>query len=336
MKKTNKYSGLIILIITVLVLYFALKDDFIEKLRYIFSFDIKWLLFAIILMFTYWFLKSLVIYYCTKKFDSKYTLKKSIKLILDTQFVNAVTPFSTGGQPYQIYRLKKQGISLEQGTNIVIQDFIVYQIALIILGTIAVITNNILGFFPNDDLLKKLVLIGYLINLFVIVGLFIVAFNRKGNKIILNIAIKAGAKLKIIKDKEQFLNKSNEIISDFHNNAVVLMKSKWHFIKIIMLNFIALSSLYLIPFTLIMGLGESINPFIAIVTSAYVMLIGSFVPIPGGSGGLEFGFVRFFGFFISGAKLSSIMIVWRLITYYLGLIIGAVSVGINEEEETWE
>ena len=83
-----------------------------------------------------------------------------------------------------------------------------------------------------------------------------------------------------------------------------------------------------------MGLGESINPFIAIVTSAYVMLIGSFVPIPGGSGGLEFGFVRFFGFFISGAKLSSIMIVWRLITYYLGLIIGAVSVGINDEEET--
>lgn len=336
MKKTNKYNGLIILIITILVLYFALKDDFIEKLRYIFSFDIKWLLLAIILLFTYWFLKSLVIYYCTKKFDSKYTIKKSIKLILDTQFVNAVTPFSTGGQPYQIYRLKKQGIALEQGTNIVIQDFIVYQIALIALGTIAVITNNVLGFFPNDDLLKKLVLIGYLINLFVIIGLFIVAFNKKGNKIILNIAIKIGAKFKLIKDKNKFLNRSNEIISDFHTNATILMKSKWHFIKIILLNFLALSSLYLIPFTLIMGLGEQINPFIAIVTSAYVMLIGSFVPIPGGSGGLEFGFVRFFGFFISGAKLSSIMIVWRLITYYLGLIIGAISVGINEEEEKWE
>ena len=333
MKKTNKYNGIIILFITLIVLYFALKDDFVEKLRYIFSFDIRWLLFAILLMIVYWFLKSLVLYYCTRKFDSKYTLKKSIKLLLDTQFFNAVTPFSSGGQPYQIYRLRKQGISLEQGTNIVIQDFIVYQIALITLGTIAVITNNILGFFPNDDLLKKLVLIGYLINLFVIIGLFIVAFNKKGNRIILNMAIKVGAKFKIIKNKDKFLDRSHEIITNFHNNAVILMRSKWHFIKIILLNFVALFCLYLIPFALIMGLGEEINPFIAIVTSAYVMLIGSFVPIPGGSGGLEFGFVRFFGFFISGAKLSSIMIVWRLITYYLGLIVGAISTGLGEEEK---
>ena len=284
-------------------------------------------------MLLYWFLKSLVLYYCTKKFDSKYTLRKSIKLLLDTQFFNAVTPFSTGGQPYQIYRLKKQGISLEQGTNIVIQDFIVYQIALLTLGTIAVITNNVLGFFPDDDLLKKLVLIGYLINLSVIIILFVVAFNKKSNKVLLNIAIKVGAKLKLIKDKEKFLKKSHEIISDFHSNAIILMKSKWHFIKIILLNFVALSCLYLIPFALIIGLGEDINPFIAIVTSAYVMLIGSFVPIPGGSGGLELGFVRFYGFFIGGAKLSSIMIVWRLITYYFGLFIGAISVGIGEDEQ---
>ncbi|MBR2833425.1 MAG: flippase-like domain-containing protein [Bacilli bacterium] len=332
MKKNSKYSGIIILIITVLVLYFALKDDFIEKLRYLFSFDIRWLLFAILLMVMYWVLKSFVIYFCTRKFDSKYSFKKSIKLILDTQFFNAVTPFSTGGQPYQVYRLRKQGISLEQGTNIVIQDFIVYQIALISLGTIAVITNNALGFFPNDDLLKKLVIIGYLINLFVIIGLFVVAFNKKGNKFILSMFIKIGAKFKLIKDKDKFLDRSNEIITNFHNNAVILMNSRWHFVKIIFLNFMALVCLYLIPFALIMGLGEQINPFIAVVTSAYVMLIGSFVPIPGGSGGLEFGFVRFFGFFISGAKLSCIMIVWRLITYYLGLIVGAISTGLGEEE----
>ena len=36
------------------------------------------------------------------------------------------------------------------------------------------------------------------------------------------------------------------------------------------------------------------------------------------------------------AKLSSIMIVWRLITYYLGLIVGAVSIGLGEEEEECE
>ena len=329
--KKNLYNGLLIVIVTVLVLFFALKDDFLEKIEYLFSFNIWWLFFAILLVFLYWFLKSLVIYFCARKFDDRYPLKKAFNLIMGTQFFNAVTPFSTGGQPYQIYKFKKHGFSLEKGTNIIIQDFIVYQIALILLGTIAIVTNNIFNIFPEDSFLEKLVFIGYLINLSVIILLFIVAFNKKGNRLILNLIIKIGARLKFIKNEEQFLDKSNETIENFHNNALFLMKSKIMFINIIIINLIALVCLYLVPFMLIMGLGESISPLVAIMTSAYVMLIGSFVPIPGGSGGLEFSFVRFYGYFVVGAKLSSIMIVWRLITYYLGLFVGAVFVSKGDD-----
>ena len=82
---------------------------------------------------------------------------------------------------------------------------------------------------------------------------------------------------------------------------------------------------------LIMGLGEYVNPSYVIIATAYVMIMGSFVPLPGGSGGLEFGFVQFFGGFTLGAKLSSIMLVWRLLTYYLGIIVGAIS--LNQKEE---
>ena len=332
MKKSRHfYNGILIVIVTIIVLIFALKDDFLEKIKYLFSFNIWWLILAILLVFIYWFLKSLVIYFCAQKFDHKFSLKKSFGLIMGTQFFNAVTPFSTGGQPYQLYKFKKHGFALEKGTNIIVQDFIVYQIALVFLGTIAIITNNLLQFFPDDGFLRRLVFLGYLINLVVIILLFVLAFSKKSNKIILNFIIKVGAKLKFIKNKEKFLNKSNVIINNFHNNALLLMKSKRMFFNIIFINFIALTCLYLVPFALITGLGESINPFVCIMTSAYVMLIGSFVPIPGGSGGLEFGFVRFYGFFIGGAKLSSIMIAWRLITYYLGLIVGAIFVSKGEE-----
>ncbi len=330
-KSNNIRNGIIIAIVSIIVLFFALKDDFYEKINYLFSFNIWWLLGAVLLVILYWTLKAQVIKLCGKQIHKNYTFKQALKLTLDTQFFNAITPFSLGGQPYQVYRLKKQGFSLEQGMNIIIQDCIVYQIALILLGTIAIVSNYFFGFFPDNHLLKKLVVLGYLINLGVIVVLFIVAFNKKGNKILLDFAIKAGAKLKIIKNKEKFLEKSNKIIIDFHQSATKLMKSKTHFIVIILLNFIALTLLYLVPYALIMGLGLEINPFIAIVATAYVMIMGSFVPLPGGSGGLEFGFVRFFGVYITGAKLSSIMIAWRFITYYLGLIIGAISLGKKED-----
>ena len=331
MKKSNLRNGIVITIVTVIVLLLALKDDFSYKIHYIFSFNIWWLLFGLLLVVLYWLLKAIAIYRCTRKFDQKYPFKKSLKLTLDTQFFNAVTPFSLGGQPYQIYRLKKQGFSTVQGMNIIIQDCVVYQIALIILGTIAILINYRYNIFPDDSLLKKLVVLGYIVNVSVIVILFIAAFNKKANEKLLRLGIKIGTKLKLIKNKEIFLEKSNEIITNFHESACTLMKSKKHFIFVILLNLLALTLLYLVPYALAMGLNENINPVLIIIATAYVMIMGSFVPLPGGSGGLEFGFVHFIGIFIVGAKLSSIMIVWRLLTYYLGLIVGAVSLNIKEE-----
>ena len=70
------------------------------------------------------------------------------------------------------------------------------------------------------------------------------------------------------------------------------------------------------------------NYITSFVGISYVMLIGSFVPIPGGSGGLEFAFSRFFGLYMIGYVTSSLMIIWRFITYYLGMIIGALVLGV--------
>ena len=69
-----------------------------------------------------------------------------------------------------------------------------------------------------------------------------------------------------------------------------------------------------------------------IVTSAYVMLIGSFVPIPGGTGGLEFGFIAFFGNFIIGPNLNAIMLLWRFVTYYFGMILGSIVLSLRKKE----
>ena len=329
--KNNKKSFFIIIIITAIILYFALKDNFAEKIQYLFSFDIKWLIAAFALILAYWFLKGLVLYYCTSKVKKEYTEKQGITLMITTQFFHAITPFAAGGQPWQIYKLKKDGLTLGESTNIVIQDFIAYQIALVFLGGIAIISNYTFHIFPSDSLLKKLVTIGFIINTSVVIILFLVAFSKKWNKKLIDGSINFLSKLKIIKDKEKYLKKSEKFIHNFHNSAIILFKSKFNLFRIIFLNFIALIGQYLIPFTLLMGLGIYINPLIVIITSAYVMLIGSMVPIPGGTGGLEFSFMAFFKNFINGPELSIVMIVWRIVTYYFGIIIGGIALNFSKE-----
>ena len=69
-----------------------------------------------------------------------------------------------------------------------------------------------------------------------------------------------------------------------------------------------------------------INVIETISASAYVLIIGAFVPIPGGSGGIEYGFMQFFGNFVKGPVLSASLLVWRFITYYSGIILGAITI----------
>lgn len=329
MKKNNilkrVISFIIIAIITSLVLYFSLKDDYKNIIHEIKTINKLWFLVAFIMMFMYWLIKALVRKKLVSKFNKNYKFIDSFKLSLELNFFNGVTPFATGGEPYEVYSLTKHGIKGTDSTNIMIQNFITYQIALVLLGMIAIITNQFVHIFPSG-FLTYLITIGFTINFLVIVFLFVITFGKKIDKFIMKIIVFILSKFKIVKNKENTLEKFHNYLEEFHEGATILLKDKKTFIKMIMLQFLSLSIFYLIPLILLYGMGDysSLNGYESIIISAYVMLIGSFVPIPGGTGGLEYGFIAFYGNFIKGSKLNAIMLLWRFITYYFGIMLGAI------------
>lgn len=329
MKKILNY--IVLGLVTIIVLYFSLKDNFKEIIDTLLKMDIKWLIVGFLCIIIYWFLKTLPLYYFTKSHKKSFTYKSAVILLLRTQFVNAITPFATGGQPYQVYYLNKEGIRSSTSTSIILENFIVYQIALVFLGIIAMLCNFFFHIFPHNDILTHLITLGFVINTLVIIVSFLVAFGKKINKKLVNIAITVLTKLKIVKNKEEKLAKWNESITNFHNSAKVLMNDKKLFFSMILVNLVALSVLYMIPVFVLYAAGNfsSVSVMLAVITSAYVMLIGSFVPIPGGTGGLEYGFVKFYGFFIKGSLLSATMLIWRFITYYFGLIVGGIAFNLK-------
>lgn len=333
MKK--KFNYIILILISTIVLYFSLKDNAVETIGELKNMNILFVLLAVIFVSFYWIFRSLSLYIFTKKFKSNFKYTSALKLTLTTLFFDGVTPFSSGGQPFQVYYLKKHDLPVVDGTNIIIQNFIVYQIALVFLGVVAIISNRIFNIFPQVGLLQKLVTIGFIINLLVTIGLFSIAFLKKFNKFICKVVIGILFKLKVIKSKEETLDKFNTNVSNFNKGAKELLKNKKLFIKGITYNFMALICFYTIPVIILFAMNDftSFNLLLSIVASAYVMLIGSFVPIPGGSGGLEYGFVAFFGNFLQGSKLTAIMLIWRFITYYLGMIVGAIAMNIKEKSE---
>lgn len=328
-KKILNY--VLLALVTALVLYFSLKDNYRKIISQILTMNIWYLLLAFILLIIFWLFRTYPMYSFCKKINKTFKYSDAFLLTLRTQFFNAVTPFATGGQPYQIYYIKKCGLNYAESTSVVLENFIVYQIALVLLGLISLFTNKIFHIFKNVLFLQKLIALGFIINTLVIVVMFIVAFSKSMNKKLINFQINLLSKLHLVKNREETLEKWDTNINNFHKSAKILLKNKKSFIINILCNLVALSSLYLIPLFILYAMGDfkSVQGLISIVTSAYIMIIGSFVPIPGATGGLEYGFLQFYGNFVSGSKLKALMLVWRFITYYFGMIIGAIALNIK-------
>lgn len=333
--KSKNLNFILILLLTIGVLYFSLKDNFDEVVHHFFNLNWFWLIIGFILVIGYWYFASLPMYLITKKFNEEINFRPIFKLNVVTHFFNGITPFASGGQPYQVYALKKEKINIVDSTNICVQNFVAYQLALVLLGTIAIILNNIFNLFPDVKLLKLFVLIGYLVNLSVAICLFSISFTQKFNRFVLKLIINLGHKLKIVKDKEETIERFNSHVSRFHKSTKLLLKDKKNLIKIVLYNMLGLICHYSVPLAVLYSMGDlySFNLFTCIIASAYVMIIGAFIPLPGGTGGLEYSFMSFFGNFVSDGKLTVLMLVWRFITYYFGMIVGAIALNFGRRHE---
>ena len=233
----------------------------------------------------------------------------------------------------EIYMLKNHGFRYTKATNVIMQNFIVYQLALVIFGLFAVIYNLITGVLVYKSVLTTLIILGFLINTIVAVVMLFVATSKKFTKSLLNIITRLGNNLHFIKNKEKFLAKWEERLEDFHNCTKEVKKKKGLFVLGIILNLISLTCYYAIPLFLVYSLHDynSMTFFTSIVASAYVLIIGSFVPIPGATGGIEYGFLEIFSSFLSTTSVRAVMIIWRFITYYLGMILGGILFSFHKE-----
>ncbi len=330
MKK--KFINIVLIIVfTLIVLYFSLKDNYDEIIELLLNSDIRWLFIGYLFVLSYTFLKSVVTNDIINKFK-KFDMKKTFDLQLMTFFFNAITPFSTGGQPFQVYTLKKNKLSLSDGTNVIVQESIIHQIALIVVGFLAIIINEIFGIYKFEGIIETFLILGFGLNILVIFLLFLISHSNKIDKLITKYIVKILTFLRIIKNKE-ILNKLHNTIDNFNYNSKILLKDKKRFIKLILINCLALLCLYIVPLTILFSFNNyvSFDGMIAIVLVSFISIISSYVPLPGGIGGQEYLFILMFGVYVNQPLLSSLMIMWRFITYYLPMIVGAVIFNIKNK-----
>ena len=328
MKIIKKNNTIILLIITIIVLYVVLKNDFNDIIKAFQTIDSKYIVVALLFYSLSIGIKGAVNYIIVND-KTKISLKEAIKHNWIVQLFNGVTPFATGGEPMEVYMLTEHDIPVATATNYTIQAFICYQTALVLFGLFAVTYNAIFHIFPKVVLLSRLVLLGFGINIMVIIILFTIANSKRVSSKLGRIFIKIAKKLKLKVSEEDVYKK----IEDYQRGMSETKKRKGLMFKGVLMNLVSLSCLYVTPLFVLFSMGDFTNLSLlnALTSSAYVYVMGAFVPIPGASGGIEFGFTQFYGNFIGKSKMGAVLLLWRFITYYLGIIIGALIFNLEKK-----
>ncbi|ERJ11118.1 lysylphosphatidylglycerol synthase transmembrane domain-containing protein [Haloplasma contractile] len=323
----HKYRKNIIIIFAIALMiyfYFGSKQDLNLIMEHFKKIKLMYMILAFAIFNIYIFLEGLVLYLFSKFKILGIKFKDSYRLNLATQFFNSITPFATGGQPFQVYYLGTRGAKVSDATCVAIMNFITYSISIVLFGIFAIFTRY--DYFNQQTDYGYLLLIGFGMNIFITLSTFVLAESKFIYNIIVNKIMLGLAKLNWLKrfKLEDKANKFSNFIEEFHKELIILKKNKGLLFKTISLHMIRNLIFYFIPILIFIGLGLEVkgHVFNLLVTMMFIQMIMSYTPTPGATGGAEFAFVSLFAIFFKEDVLFVAMLLWRLITYYLFILMG--------------
>lgn len=330
--KSKKLNILIIIGAALAVLGIIVwKFDIKELFQIIVASNKKWILLALLCMLCYSVFESGVLYCTANSIRRKLSFLKAFKTTMIGLLFNNLTPFQSGGQPMQLYYLTKESFMVGEASSILLMKFIVYQVSLIVYSIVLLFVRYRF-FYEHSGKLAALIGVGFLVNIAVVIGLIMVGFLPGFTSRLVHGIIALLSKLHLIKNKEKAIENAKYQIESFHDGFRQLLKQKKVLLQSVVVSCAQLTAFFFIPFCICMALGVQVESILSMVAaSAFVLMISSFVPLPGASGGAEGSFYLLFGIFILNPSIIAVaLILWRLITYYLPIFVGIFFCGVKK------
>lgn len=326
--KNIKQNLILIIILTVAISFFIIKDDFVGITTKLLNLNWWWFSGGIMMLLGWVFFMALSLRVLVTKFKPGYNLRESLSNVWITSFMSCITPGNAGGHPTAVYTLHKQGLKTNEATHLTFLYFIIYQIAFIIITSLAILGNFFFDYFRDDFGLKLIIAACYFMNFILLFGLILITYNEKVNKWAFTKGISLLAKLKIIKDKQTTTEKWHGYIENFIICGKDMRKERKRVVISTIYYIVSLLCLMAVPYFCIKGVDPSatITPSIAIVISCYICMIATYVPIPGSSGGIEVAYLFFYTKFVKdGTNLSTSLLLYRMLSYHLVVLVGGLS-----------
>ncbi len=259
------------------------------------------------------------------------TWAQAFRVIMLWEFTSAITPSAVGGTSFAIIYVHKEGISVGNSSSIVLLTSFFDELYFIVMFPLMIALIGVDTLFTTADAnavttgIFAIALTGYSLKLAYLLavsyGLFI---NPQGFKWLLT-------KIFRIKPLRRWYAGAIRTGNDIITASQRLRHKKASFwLKAVASTFLSWSSRYLVVNAILLAfftVGDHILLFARQLVMWIMMLV---MPTPGGSGFAEYFFKEYLADFIPVSPelklgvVAMIALIWRLVTYYPYLVVGAV------------
>ena len=285
---------------------------------------------------------ALIILVFCRLYTREYKYHQAFATSLIGQFYSDVTPGASGGQIMQTYTMKTQGVPVSSAASIMVMWFILYQVALILFDLVAFgfeFTNimsipgidvNIFGWSFTIPMVP-IIIVGFLINISVILLLFLMSYSRHFHNFILHYVIGFLGKIRLVKNADKTRESLRVQVENFKIELRRLQSNVPVVILQIVLFLFMLFLRFCIPYLsgLAMGMDETFSVsrlFQASFLSSFHQMVTGIIPLPGSAGVSELFYGYLFKPFFGNDQVlvSSSLILWRTSTFHIILLISGL------------
>lgn len=304
------------------------------------SSQIKWLIPGVCLVVFFIWGESIIIWYMMRSFGIR--LKKRICFLFSSVgfFFSCITPSASGGQPMQIYYMKKEKIPIPVSTVILMLVTITYKLVLVVIGLGILIFGR--GFLHRYlEGILPVYYLGLTLNVFCVAFMTILVFHPVMAEDMLLKGMDLLERMRLMKKKEARRQKLKDSMEVYRETAAYLKEHKKVLFHVIVLTFLQRIALFSVTWFVYLAFRMHGTSFLnVILLQAVISVAVDMLPLPGGMGISETLFLNIFATVFPGVLLPA-MVLSRGLGYYSQLLISALftvvaqiyySINTNEED----
>jgi len=282
------------------------------------------LICVLLLLLLYFTADGLRLYFTLKALGHEIRGKSIAKLVFINFFFSNITPMATGGGFAQIWYLQHQGVPVGRASaattiRTILAVIFIFSLTPIFLVTLPVLKNTpVIG--QIGPILAVLIVL-YL-------GFFaIVLFRTHWLIIPLSRILEILHRIRLLSDHlhQRLQYKARrEMLRFSHSFGEYIYGPKLFVCLSVLFTFIFLLCLFSFPALLINALGYDTDYLTSVGILVVTTFIMYFSPTPGASGIAEGLFGTFFQTILTGGHLLLVIVAWRFLTIYVGMIAGLI------------